>query len=225
MNNVAKPLIAEFIGTFALIFIGVLSISSVNIAQAPNGLATLASIGLAHGLTIAVMVAALGAVSGGHFNPAVTSAFIATGRINPITGVMYIGAQLAGAVVAAFIIASLFGGTSVGAATPALAPQVSATSGIIVEMITTFFLVLVIFGSAVDERAPKSVYPFAIGFTVALDIMATGALTGAAMNPARAFGPALASGMWANHLVYWVGPIVGGVLAGLVYNFVLLDKK
>ena len=161
MNNVAKPLIAEFIGTFALIFIGVLSISAVNITQAPNGLATLASIGLAHGLTIAVMVAALGAVSGGHFNPAVTSAFMATGRINPITGAMYIVAQLAGASAAAFIIASLFGATAVGAATPALAPQVSATSGIIVEMITTFFLVLVIFGSAVDGRAPKSVYPFA----------------------------------------------------------------
>jgi aquaporin TIP len=225
MNNVAKPLIAEFIGTFALIFIGVLAISGVNIIQAPNGLATLASIGLAHGLTIAVMVAALGAVSGGHFNPAVTSAFMATGRINPITGILYIVAQIAGASAAAFIIAGLFGTTAVGAATPALAPQVSATSGIIVEMITTFFLVLVIFGTAVDGRAPKSVYPFAIGFTVALDIMATGPLTGAAMNPARVFGPALASGMWSNHLVYWVGPIVGGVLAGLLQNFILIDKK
>jgi aquaporin TIP len=225
MNNVAKPLIAEFIGTFALIFIGVLSISGANIVQAPNGLVTLTSIGLAHGLTIAVMVAALGGVSGGHFNPAVTSAFMATGRINPITGVMYIVSQIAGATAAALILTSLFGATAVGAATPALAPQVSATSGIIVEMITTFFLVLVIFGSAVDERAPKSVYPFAIGFTVALDIMATGPLTGAAMNPARVFGPALASGMWANHLVYWVGPIVGGVLAGLVQNFILMEKK
>ena len=225
MNNVAKPLIAEFIGTFALIFIGVLAISGVNITQAPNGLATLSSIGLAHGLAIAVMVAALGGVSGGHFNPAVTSAFMATGRINPITGVMYIAAQLAGATAAALIITSLFGATAVGAATPVLAPQVSATSGIIVEMITTFFLVLVIFGSAVDGRAPKSVYPFAIGFTVALGIMATGPLTGGAMNPARAFGPALASGMWSNHLVYWVGPIVGGVLAGLVQNFILMEKK
>ncbi len=225
MNNVAKPLIAEFIGTFALIFIGVLSIVAVNITQAPNGLNTITSIGLAHGLTIMVMVAALGAISGGHFNPAVTSAFMATGRINPVVGAMYIAAQLAGSLAAALLLAGLFGQAPVGAGTPALAPNVSPTTGIIIEIITTFFLVLVIFGTAVDERAPKSIYPIAIGLTVALDIMATGTLTGAAMNPARAFGPAFASGMWANHLVYWVGPIIGGVLAGLVQNFILIEKK
>jgi MIP family channel proteins len=225
MHQVTRPLIAEFIGTFALIFIGVLSISAVNITQAPNGLASLASIGMAHGLTIAVMVASLGAISGGHFNPAVTAAFMATGRTNPVLGVMYMAAQLAGATAAGFLLSGLFGKTDVGAATPALAPQVSATTGIIVEIITTFFLVLVIFGTAVDERAPKNIFPLIIGFTVALDIMATAPLTGGAMNPARAFGPALASGMWANHLVYWVGPLVGGVLAGLVQNFVLMEKK
>lgn len=225
MNNLLKPLIAEFIGTFTLVFISVLSISAVNIVQAPNGLATLASIGFAHGLTIAVMIAALGAVSGGHFNPAVTSAFMATGRINPITGVLYIVAQLAGASASGFIVIALFGATSVGSATPALAPQVSATSGIILEMITTFFLVVVFFGSAVDNRAPKSISPFAIGMTLTLGIMAIGPLTGGAMNPARVFGPALASGMWSNHLIYWVGPIVGGVLAGLIQNFIMMEKE
>lgn len=225
MNNVAKPLIAEFIGTFALVFIGVLSISAVNIVQAPNGLANLASIGFAYGLTIAVMVASLGAVSGGHFNPAVTAAFMATGRINPIAGTLYVVAQLAGATSAGLILSSLFGQTPVGVGTPTLAPGVSATTGIIIEMITTFFLVTVVFGTAVDDRAPKSASPFAIGCTIAAGIFATGTLTGGAMNPARVFGPALASGMWANHLVYWVGPIVGGVLAGLVQNFILIDKK
>ncbi len=158
MNNTIKPLIAEFIGTFALVFIGVLAIQGVDIVQAPNGLANLTSIGLAHGLTIAVMMAALGAVSGGHFNPAVTSAFMATGRMNPITGGLYIVAQLAGASAAGLLITGLFNAQVTGGGTPALAPQVSATSGIILEAIGTFFLVLVFFGSAVDERAPKNVF-------------------------------------------------------------------
>lgn len=225
MNTLVKPLIAEFIGTFALIFIGVLSIQGVNVAQAPNGLATLASIGLAHGLTIAVMVAALGSISGGHFNPAVTSAFMATGRITPIVGAMYIVAQIVGATSAGWLLTGLFTKQMVGAGTPFLAPQVSPTTGIILEAICTFFLVLVIFGTALNEHAPKSLAPLAIGFTVALGIMAIGPLTGGALNPARAFGPALPSGMWANHIIYWVGPIVGGVLAGLVQNFVLIEKK
>jgi aquaporin TIP len=223
MNNTLKSLVAEFIGTFALIFVGVLAISAVNIVQAPNGIANLASIGLAHGLTIAVMVAALGAVSGGHFNPAVTAAFMATGRMNPVTGVLYVMAQILGASSAGFLLAGLFGAQAVGAGTPALAPQITPTTGIIIEGIATFFLVTVIFGSAVDERSPKNIFPLMIGFTVALDIMAIGPITGGAMNPARTFGPALASGMWANHIVYWVGPIIGGVLAGLVQNFFFMQ--
>ncbi len=225
MNTTVKPLIAEFIGTFALIFIGVLAIQGVNVVQAPNGLANLTSIGLAHGLIIAVMVAALGAVSGGHFNPAVTAAFMATGRMTPVVGAMYIAAQLVGATAAGYLITGLFTAQITGGGTPALAPQVSPTSGIIIEAITTFFLVTVFFGTTVDDRAPKHIYPLAIGFTIAVSIMATAPLTGAAMNPARAFGPALASGMWANHIVYWVGPLVGGVLAGLVQNFVMMEKK
>lgn len=225
MNTLIKPLIAEFIGTFALVFIAVLSTQGVNVAQAPNGLATLASTGLAQGLTIAVMVAALGAISGGHFNPAVTSAFMATGRMTPITGLLYITAQTVGATAAGWLLLGLFTKQTVGAGTPFLAPQVSPTTGIILEAICTFFLVLVFFGTALDERSPKSLAPLAIGFTVALGVMSIGPLTGAALNPARVFGSALPGGMWANHIIYWVGPIVGGVLAGLVQNFVLMEKK
>jgi aquaporin TIP len=223
MNNTLKSLVAEFIGTFALIFIGVLSISAVNIVQAPNGFANLTSIAMAHGFTIAVMIAALGANSGGHFNPAVTAAFMATGRMNPVTGVLYVVAQLLGASVAGLLLTGLFGAQAVGAGTPALAPQITPTTGIIIEGIATFFLVTVIFGSAVDERSPKNIFPLMIGLTVAVDIMAVGPITGGAMNPARTFGPALASGMWANHIVYWVGPVIGGVLAGLVQNFFLMN--
>ncbi|MCS6807401.1 MAG: aquaporin [Bacteroidota bacterium] len=224
-SSVVKALIAECIGTFAVVFTGILSIQAVNIVQAPNGVANLASIGLSYGLAVAVMVASLGTISGGHFNPAVTSAYMATGLIAPALGILYILAQLVGGTAAGILIANLFSQQAVGAGTPALAPQVTATAGIILESIATFFLVAVIFGTAVDKRAPQSVYPFAIGCTIALGVMSIGPLTGGAMNPARTFGAALASGMWSNHAVYWVGPIVGGVLAGLIYNFVLIHKQ
>jgi len=223
-KNWIKQAVAEAIGTFALIFIGVLAISGAGIAGAPGTVTNLASIGLAHGLTIAVMVAALGAISGGHFNPAVTFGFVVTGRMSPAVGLMYWVAQLAGASAAAGILASLFGPAPVSGGTPDLAPSVGFAAGVVVEAITTFFLVLVVFGTAVDARAPKAVYPLAIGLTVALDIMAAGPLTGAAMNPARTFGPALASGHWANHLVYWVGPLLGGGLAAAIQHFFLMER-
>src|SRR5919202_2995942 len=169
------------------------------------------------------MVAALGAVSGGHFNPAVTFGFVVTGRMRPVTGAIYWIAQLVGASLAALLLASAFGADPVSGGTPDLARGVSFTTGVMVEAVTTFFLVLVVFGTAVDERAPKSVFPLAIGLTVALDIMAAGPITGAAMNPARTFGPGLASGHWAAHWIYWVGPLAGGALASLVYKYVLSE--
>ncbi len=223
-RNWIKLALAEAIGTFALIFVGVLSISGARIAGAPDGLVSLASIGLAHGLTIAVMVAALGAISGGHFNPAVTFGFVVTGRMRSITGALYWVAQLLGASLAGFLLAALFGTDPVSGGTPDLGKNVSVAAGITIEAITTFFLVLVVFGTAVDSRAPKSVFPLAIGLTVALDIMAVGPLTGAAMNPARTFGPALASGHWTHHLVYWIGPLIGGSVAALVAHFILMEQ-
>jgi MIP family channel proteins len=223
-NDWARPAVAEAVGTFALIFSGVLAISAVKVVDAPAGVANLASIGLAHGLTITVMVAALGAVSGGHFNPAVTLGFVITGRMSPARGGLYWLAQLGGAAVAGLLIAALFGPERVAEGTPDLGKGVTVAAGVVTEAVTTFFLVLVVFGTAVDERGPKAVTPLAIGLTVALDIMAIGPLTGAAMNPARTFGPALASGHWANHLVYWIGPLLGGGLAALVHQFALAER-
>ncbi len=223
-DNLGKAAVAEAIGTFALIFIGVLAITGAKIGAAPDTVANLASIGLAHGLTIAVMVAALGAISGGHFNPAVTFGFVITGRLAPIRGAVYWAAQLAGAALAGFLIVALFGADAVSNGTPDLAANVSVGAGIAIEAVITFFLVLVIFGTAVDSRAPRNVYPLAIGLTIALDIMATGPITGAAINPARWFGPAVASGHWANAVVYWVGPLLGGGLAALLQHFVLMER-
>lgn len=221
-KNWTRIWLAEAIGTFALIFIGVLAIAGAGLGRAPERVADLASIGLAHGLTIAVMVAALGATSGGHFNPAVTFGFVVTGRMSAVVGALYWSAQLLGAVAAGMMVAGLFGPTAVANGTPDLAAGVGFGNGVVVEAVTTFFLVLVVFGTAVDERAPKGVYPLAIGLTVALDIMAVGPITGAAMNPARTFGPVVASMHWSNHLVYWVGPLIGGAAAGLVMHFFLI---
>lgn len=215
--------VAEAIGTFALIFVGVLSITGAGIAGSPAQ-ASLTSVALAHGFTIAVMVAALGAISGGHFNPAVTFGFVITGRMRATLGLVYWVAQLVGATVAALLLTETFGIPVVRTGTPDLAPAVGSGTGTLIEAVATFFLVLVIFGTAVDRRAPVAVFPLAIGLTIALDIMAVGPLTGAAMNPARAFGPALASGQWSHHLVYWAGPLIGAVIAALVQNGLLMER-
>jgi MIP family channel proteins len=222
-RNLLKALVAEAVGTFALIFIGVLSIVAVSAVRAPAGLANLTSIGLAHGLTIMVMVAALGAVSGGHFNPAITFGFVVTRRMSILAGAEYWLAQLVGASLAAYLLVPIVGASLVGLGTPALGSGISFWAGVILEAVGTFFLVLAVFGTAVDGRAPKSLFPIAIGLTIAFDIMALGPLTGGAVNPARAFGPALASGEWANQLVYWIGPLAGGGLAALLDNFFFME--
>jgi len=223
-TNAGKIFVAEAIGTFTLIFIGVLAIYSNGLAQPPN-VANLAAIGLAHGLAIGVSIASLGAISGGHFNPAVTFGFVVTGRMKPTVGLMYWVAQLVGASIAGFLALAVVGQAGVAGGTPDLGKNVSPVLGVVVEAVLTFFLVSVIFGTAVDERAPKSIYPLAIGLTIALDIMAGGPITGAAMNPARTFGSAIASGHWDNHWVYWVGPLIGGAVGACVHHFFLLERS
>lgn len=224
-RNLVKAAVAEGVGTFALIFIGVLAIAAVVAVRAPLSLANLTSIGLAHGLTILVMVAALGAVSGGHFNPAITLGFVVARRMDLLTGAIYWLAQLVGASLAAFLLVPVIGSRLVAVGTPNLGNGVDFWAGVVVEAVATFFLVLVVFGTVVDERAPKSIFPIAIGLTIALDIMAIGPLTGSAVNPARAFGPALASGQWANQLVYWIGPLLGGAIAALLENYFFIEQR
>lgn len=218
VRSPSRIALAEAIGTFTLVFAGVLAINAATLAGEPEP-TSLIAVAFAHGLAILVMVAALAAISGGHFNPAITLGFVVAGRMPIRRAVLYWIAQIVGAVVAALIIAAAFGRFTVGEGTPTLAPNVSALAGIVLEAIGTFFLVLVVFGTAVDERAPASVFPIAIGLTIAADIMAFGPLTGGAVNPARAFGPALVSGAWTDHLVYWTGPLLGGALAGLVMEY------
>ena len=219
--NRVQLAVAEFIGTFALVFVGVLSISSELVVGTPGAPVSLIVVAMAHGLILGVMIAALGAVSGGHFNPAVTFGFVVTGRMSPVTAAIYWAAQLAGAVVAGYLLVGMTGIDPVLRGTPVVAENVGAGMGVVLETVATFFLVLVVFGTAVDERAPKSAFPFAIGLTLAACIMALGPITGGALNPARAFGPALAAGEFDRQWVYWVGPLVGGGLAALVHQLVL----
>jgi MIP family channel proteins len=214
MNKVASS-IAEGIGTFTLIFIGVGAI------HANPGLLGVA---LAHGLAIAVMVSATGHISGGHLNPAVTFGAWVGGKIGTNDAVRYWASQLIGATAAAFVCLGLFGRSVVVDGTPQLGGGTSAGAGIVIEAILTFFLVFVVFGTGIDSRGPK-IGGLAIGLTVALDILFGGPLTGAAMNPARTFGPALAASFWEAHYIYWIGPLIGGGLAGWVYKTFLMGKE
>ena len=212
---------AEAVGTFALIFVGA---GSIVADQLSGGRVGITGIALAHGLAIATMVAATGHVSGGHLNPAVTAGFVATRRLTVGQGTWYVIAQLVGASVGGLLLTASFPEAARQAAhlgTPALGRGITPGVGLVVEAILTFLLVFVIFGVAVDARGPRGIAPLMIGLVIAMDILVGGALTGAAMNPARAFGPALFSGFWRNQLVYWVGPLLGGILAAWVYESVL----
>jgi MIP family channel proteins len=223
-DRLMRALVSEAIGTFTLCFIGILAIHSAALTS-PEGTVPLILIAFAHGLAIFVMVAALGANSGGHFNPAVTAGFMATGRIPLPRGAMYVAAQLVGALLASAIIEGGFADSGLVAnGTPAPAETVTWAGALVMEAVATFFLVLVVFGTAVDERAPRAVFPLAIGLTVAMGIMAIGPLTGGAMNPARVFGPAVVGGQWASHWVYWVGPVLGGIAGAFVQHAFLMDR-
>jgi MIP family channel proteins len=220
-------LLAEGIGTFLFVFVGAGSIVVMDY-QAGNQStgAGLLGVALAHGLALAVLVSAFGAISGGQFNPAVTFGVWIAGRIDGARAVGYVLAQLVGAVVAGLVLRGIFvesvwKASSIG--TPALGPGVGLTTGIVVEAILTLILLLAVFGTAVDPRAPK-IGGLAIGLAVAADILVGGPLTGAAMNTARWFGPAVASGHLDNAIVWIVGPLLGAAAAAAVYRWVFAKE-
>jgi MIP family channel proteins len=183
-------------------------------------------VALSFGLIIAVMVAAVGHISGAQFNPAVSIGLLAGGKQSVHDTLFYVLTQLVAAVAAAGVLQLLHGGYGVAKGTPIPGPDISVMQTFVWEVILTFFLVFVVFGAAVDKRGPNVVAGAMIGLTVTVDILIGGPYTGASMNPARSFGPALIGRVWTAHWVYWVGPIVGGVLAGVIYNvFFLLPLR
>jgi MIP family channel proteins len=225
LNETLTKAVAEFVGTFALIYIGVLVLVAGGPALFDNGTKDLVAVALAHGLTIAVMVSATMSISGGQLNPAVTAALLATRRISLTQGGVNILAQLLGGVVGALLAKLSVDNASTKAGVPELAAKVGAGQGILVEAVLTFFLVSAVFATLLDGRFNGRIGGLAVGFTVALDILAGGPITGAAMNPARWFGPALIENMWGDTWIYIVGPLVGGVLAGLLWHYVLLPRR
>jgi MIP family channel proteins len=183
-------------------------------------------VALAHGLTLAVLVSALGAVSGGHFNPAVTLGVWIMGRITTMRGALYLVAQLIGGLAAGLALKVVFAdswqASNIG--TPALGVGITPAVAIGVEAVLTALLVLAVIGTAVDPRGPK-IGGLAIGLAVAADILVGGPLTGAAMNPARWFGPAVAAGAYADWYVWWIGPAIGAAVAALVYRSALAEAS
>lgn len=226
MNAIIKASIAEFIGTFALMLVGGGAIIMTHIAGASDG--GLIAVALAHGLILSVMVSAAMHISGGQFNPAVSIALCVIGRQEARRGAAIVLSQVVGSVIAAFILKAVFDATHAAAVESA---RLGATLGgiglgtnaiFLLEVIATFFLMFVIIGTAVDSRGVGKgpmVGGFGIGLTVAANILFFGPATGASMNPARSFGPALIGGHWELHWLYWLAPIIGASLAALVWQY------
>src|SRR5437870_4892812 len=213
-ENVLRRGVAEFIGTFTLIFIG----GGAGIVSGQD----IVAVALANGLAIGIMVSNLGHISGGHFNPAITLGFVATRRITLPLAAAYWVSQFAGAIVAAAILRGLFTHEAFLGAVPHAA-GFGAGKGLVVEIILTFFLVWAVFATAVDPRgAFKSIAGLAIGLTITMDVFVGGPLTGAAMNPARAFGPQLLGNFWGEGWIYYLGPAIGALIAAVAYEYLYL---
>jgi aquaporin-4 len=221
---------AEAIATFCLVFFGPLSvIVSVAAFGETLTLEGILLISFAHGAAIGLMVYTFGHVSGAHINPAVTIPMMITRRIGIVDGIGYIVFQLIGAVIAAFSLktilpelgAKVHFGTQGG---PSDLIGGSAMSGLALEIIFTFFLVTVIFMTAVHKKAPAGMYGLVIGGMIFLVHLVGIPFTGASVNPARTFGPALASGYWDFHWIYWAGPIIGGIIAGVIMYYIFIKK-
>ena len=216
MRDSLRHFVAEFVGTFALVFVGG---GAVLLASTPGSTISLLEVALAHGLILAVMVTATMRVSG-HLNPAVTIGFLVTRRIGAMMAGIYLVAQLLGATLAAYVHKWVYPEAMFAAAQGGrqfVSLDIGTTQAYTLEAIATFFLVFVVFGSAVDPKSPR-VGGLAIGFTLAAAVLAIGPLTGASLNPARSFGPAVASGIFEGQAIYWIGPILGGIAAALIYD-------
>lgn len=219
---------AEFVGTFALVFIAAGSVCADFYLRQSGGQGLgLLGISIAFGVVVSAVIYATSYVSGSHVNPAVTISFWITKRMDPNTAIMYIISQIAGATVAGLALKTLFpdAAKTVYLGTCMLAPGVSIGRGILMEFIISFLLIFTIYGTLVDRRAPAGFAGLAIGLVVLFGSMIGGTISGGAMNPVRVFGPAIASGQFTHHYVWWTGPILGGILGGIVYDKLFAERK
>lgn len=215
---------AEFIGTFALVTVG-----GFAVLQADIGNLDIVGVAFAHFLVLSIMVYFGRRFSGAHFNPAVTLSFVATKKIDGKTGLVYIVSQLTASILSGIVLLILKSENMTNAGSVLGFPHVAANYDFLMatgaEALGTFFLVFAYWAMVADKRAPDQIFGYAIGGAVAFSILAIGPMTGAALNPARVFGPALISADFSNHMVYWIGPILGGLVAGFLYNSVFLKEE
>jgi aquaporin Z len=217
-----RKAVAEFVGTFALVLVVIGSL----VVSGQGGLVGTA---LAQGFVLAVMVSSLGHVSGGHFNPAVTLGFLLTRRIQPLLAVVYMVAQFAGGIAAALLLHALYpseAGLETAATVITDQADFNAFEALVLEALFTFFLVWVVFATAVDERGSfGAIAGFGIGLVLTFAVLTIGPITGSSLNPARTLGPGLVEGEWADAWLYYVGPWVGGALAAIAYTFLYLPRR
>jgi len=222
-RTVLRPLVAEFVATALFVFLGA---GSVVLNAATNNALGVVGISLAHGVGIGVLITMVMTISGAHLNPAVSLGLWVAEKIDAATLGRYVAAQLLGAILAALLVKWLFpagAGRVTSLGTPQLATSIGLLEGIALEALFTFFLVSAVFGTAVSPQAPK-VGGFGIGLAIFVCGLAGGSLTGAAMNPARAFGPALVAWDWHGQAVYWIGPAIGAAAAAALWRFLLLPR-
>jgi MIP family channel proteins len=222
MRDSLRHFVAEFVGTYALVFFGGASIIA---AQATRMDAALISVALAHGIILAVLVSATMRISG-HFNPAITLGFLAARRIEVMMAGVYLAAQILAAILAAYSLKWLLPeaiATATRLGGQSIALEITGAQAIGLEAIATFMLAFVIFGTAVDPKAPR-IGGLAIGLTLTVGILGIGPFTGGSLNPARSFGPAVASGIFEGQAVYWIGPIIGAVAASLIYEMLFIRR-
>jgi MIP family channel proteins len=227
MRTNLRPLTAEFVGTLLFVFLGAGSAVAFA-ASGPTG-QQLANVGvaLAHGIALAVLVSATLSISGGHLNPAVTTGLWIANRIDGKLALQYIAAQLVGALAGATLVKAVMTKLAfdvVLGGTPRLTGNITFMQGVWIEAILTFFLVSAVFGTVVSPDAPK-IAGFGVGLALLVSALVGGSMTGAALNPARAFGPALVAWQWNAHAVYWIGPLLGAAVAGALWKAVLLPKR
>ena len=221
----SKQLVGEFLGTFGMVYF-----CSIIAMHGDVGNLNLLGIGFANFLILMIMVYSTYSLSGAHLNPAVTLGFMITKKMDISQGLIYIIIQLIASIIAGIFLLFLSGDELLNAAKnssglgfPHLNPNYSIIIGLFFEILMTFFLVFVIWSVAIDTKITNQLIGVAVGGVVGFNILVGGPITGAAMNPARVFGPALIISDFSNHWIYWIGPIIGGISAAFLYNY-LLDK-
>jgi len=243
-----RQVAAEFIATGLFVFIGTGSVVVANAVFVASGQSPppipnagfVIAVALAHGLAILLAVAATAHISGGYINPAVTFSAALTGKLKVSTAALFIGGQCVAAIMACLLLKAIIAGPmemglgahGISVFNPAtgaglLDDQIGngAGAGLLTEIVLTFALVFVVFATAMDPKGPKHLAPIAIGLVIMADSLVGIPLTGASMNPARSFGPAVVANVWTDHWIYWLGPLIGGSLAAIIYEFVFMDHE